>query len=86
MKVVPLVTFNAEAQKEVVDTLSELLERAKGGEFTSFAWTATLPSGDVKTGFTKSPDRHGQISGAAILQYRLIVAAQNSSEEKSCQV
>jgi hypothetical protein len=76
LQLVQLQTDRTVTQDEIVQGLESLLERARAGEFQGIAWTASLPDGSAKTGWTRSIDFHALLSGVATLQWRMISSRQ----------
>jgi hypothetical protein len=77
LQIVELPTHVSTVKSQVVQDLEDLLARALKGEFEGFAWVASLPNGDCKTGYTKSVDFHTVLSGVTILQHRMIANRQS---------
>lgn len=49
-----IIRFKPTVQDNLIDSLENLLERAKNGEFTSYVFASHCPDGNIATGWSNA--------------------------------
>ena len=76
-------TLPGEVDQGIVDTIADLLTRAKAGEITAFAWAGYMPNDEVFHGWEGSGGTMFQLAAAVMMlqsRYALSMHADHSDD------